>query len=452
MILAGHDGHSLARGLVIAAPRSGSGKTMLTLGLMRAFRNAGLAVAGAKCGPDYIDPAFHAAATGKQSFNLDSWAMTPAQLGELGVAAGDACELILCEGLMGLFDGVPGEPGRTGSSADVAAALGWPVLLVLDISGQSQTAAAIVQGCASFDPRIKIAGVVLNRVASPRHRSLVSASIEALGIPVLGALPRDEKISLPERHLGLVQAGETAGLDAALDRIADFINAHVDAGAILASARASMIFTGVAPRALPPPAQRVAIARDAAFSFLYPHILAGWRKAGADIVFFSPLANEPPPEDCDLLWLPGGYPELHAGRLAAAERFLKGLRRFAETKPAHGECGGYMILGQSLIDQAGHAHRMAGLLGASFSFAKRKLHLGYRQVRLAEAHPLGAKGALLRGHEFHYATIAAASEEDQPFAFVHDAHGGPEQAEGSRRGKVTGSFFHVIAAEPPKAG
>ena len=249
MNLAGHDGNSLARGLVIAAPRSGSGKTMLTLGLMRAFRNAGLAVAGAKCGPDYIDPAFHAAATGKQSFNLDSWAMTPAQLGELGVAAGNACELILCEGLMGLFDGVPGEPGRTGSSADVAAALGWPVLLVLDISGQSQTAAAIVQGCAGFDPRIKIAGVVLNRVASLRHRSLVSASIEALGIPVLGALPRDEKISLPERHLGLVQAGETAGLDAALDKIADFINAHVDAGAVLASARASVIFSDVAPRA-----------------------------------------------------------------------------------------------------------------------------------------------------------------------------------------------------------
>jgi cobyrinic acid a,c-diamide synthase len=262
-------------------------------------------------------------------------------------------------------------------------------------------------------------------------------------------LPRDEKISLPERHLGLVQAGETAGLDAALDSIADFINAHVDTGAILASARASVIFSGVAPRALPPPAQRIAIARDAAFSFLYPHILAGWRKAGADITFFSPLANEPPPEDCDLLWLPGGYPELHAGRLAAAERFLKGLRRFVETKPAHGECGGYMILGQSLIDQAGHAHRMAGLLGASFSFAKRKLHLGYRQARLAEAHPLGAKGALLRGHEFHYATIAAANEGDLPFAFVHDAHGGPEQAEGSRRGEVTGSFFHVIAAESP---
>ena len=447
MKLAGHDGNILARGLVIAAPRSGSGKTMLTLGLLRSYRNAGLAVAGAKCGPDYIDPAFHAAATGKPSFNLDSWAMRPTLLGALAVAAGEACVLVLCEGVMGLFDGVAGEPGRTGSSADVAAALGWPVLLVLDASWQSQTAAAIVNGCVSFDPRIKIAGVVLNRVASPRHRHLVTAAIETLGMPVLGALPRDEKINLPERHLGLVQAGETAGLDAALDRIARFIDEHVDTGAILACARASATLACAGSPAFPPPAQRIAIARDEAFSFLYPHILAGWRKAGVEIAFFSPLVNEPPPDHCDLCWLPGGYPELHAGRLAAAERFLAGLRRFVETRPAHGECGGYMVLGQSLTDQAGHAHRMAGLLGASFSFAKRKLHLGYRQARLAETHPLGTKNAILRGHEFHYATIDAKSPSEPPFAFIQDAHGGAEQAEGNRRGKVTGSFFHVIAAD-----
>jgi cobyrinic acid a,c-diamide synthase len=447
--LAGHDGNILARGLVIAAPRSGSGKTMLTLGLMRSYRNAGLTVAGAKCGPDYIDPAFHAAATGKPSFNLDSWAMPPTLLGALAVAAGEACDLVLCEGVMGLFDGVVGEPGRTGSSADVAAALGWPVLLVLDASGQSQTAAAIVQGCASFDPRIKIAGVVLNRVASPRHRHLVTEAVEALGIPVLGALPRDEKVNLPERHLGLVQAGETADLDAALDRIAGFIEEHTDTGAILSLARASAALACGGSPALPPPAQRIALARDEAFSFFYPHILAGWRKAGAEIAFFSPLANEPPPDHCDLCWLPGGYPELHAGLIAGAARFLGGLRRFAETRPAHGECGGYMVLGQSLTDQAGHAHPMAGLLGASFSFAKRKLHLGYRQARLVEPHPLGPKGALLRGHEFHYATIEAKSEGDAPFAFVQDAQGRAEQAKGNRRGKVSGSFFHVIAAEEP---
>ena len=447
MKLAGLGGNILARGLVIAAPRSGSGKTMLTLGLLRSYRNAGLTVAGAKCGPDYIDPAFHAAAAGTPSFNLDSWAMRPALLAELSVAA--ACDIILCEGVMGLFDGVAGEPGRTGSSADVAAALGWPVLLVIDASGQSQTAAAIVNGCASFDRRIKIAGVVLNRVASQRHRRLASEAIEALGIPVLGALPRDEKINLPERHLGLVQAGETSGLDAALDRIAGFIEEHADTGAMLACARGSAAVACAGSPALPPPAQRIAIARDEAFSFLYPHILAGWRMAGAEIAFFSPLADEPPPDHCDFCWLPGGYPELHAERLSAAERFLAGLRRFAETRPAHGECGGYMVLGQSLTDQAGHAYPMAGLLGASFSFAKRKLHLGYRQARLAGTHPLGAKGALLRGHEFHYATIEAGCLSDAPFAFVRDAHGGAEQAEGNRGGNVSGSFFHVIAAEEP---
>ncbi len=449
MKLAGHGGNVLAPGLVIAAPRSGSGKTTLTLGLMRSYRNAGLAVAGTKCGPDYIDPAFHAAATGRPSFNLDSWAMRPALLAELAVAASEACGLVLCEGVMGLFDGVAGEPGRSGSSADVAAALGWPVLLVIDVTGQSQTAAAIVQGCANLDARIKIAGVVLNRVASPRHRHLSSEAIETLGIPVLGALPRDEKINLPERHLGLVQAGETAGLGAALDRIAQFIDEHADTGAILRCARASTTLAEAGSPALPPPAQRIAIARDDAFSFLYPHILAGWRKAGAEIAFFSPLANEPPPDHCDLCWLPGGYPELHAAAIAAAERFLAGLRRFVETRPAHGECGGYMVLGRSLTDQAGHVHPMAGLLGASFNIAKSKLHLGYRQARLMEPHPLGAKGALLRGHEFHYATIEAGCLPDAPFAFVGDAHGGAEQAEGNRRGNVSGSFFHVITGEEP---
>ena len=445
MTISGLGGPTLARGLVIAAPRSGSGKTMLTLGLMRSYRNAGLSVAGSKCGPDYIDTAFHAAATGRQSFNLDSWAMPPALLAQLGDATGDAGELILCEGLMGLFDGVPGEAGRTGSTADIAAALGWPVLLVLDVSGQSQTAGAIVQGCASFDPRIKIAGVVLNRVASPRHQRLVSESIEALGLPVLGALPRDENISLPERHLGLVQAGETRGLDTLLDRIAAFICEHVDTSAILACARASPVPDPAEALALPPPAKRIAIARDEAFSFLYPHILAGWRKAGAELTFFSPLANESPPADCDLCWLPGGYPELHAGQLAASARFLDGLRRFAKTKPVHGECGGYMVLGQSLTDQTGQTHRMASLLDASFSFVKRKLHLGYRQARLAAEHPLGTEGTVLRGHEFHYATLDANG--DPPFAFVRDAHGGDEKAEGGRRGLVTGSFFHIIAAE-----
>jgi cobyrinic acid a,c-diamide synthase len=436
----------MARGLVIAAPRSGSGKTTITLGLLRAFRRRGLAVAGAKCGPDYIDPAFHAAATGRPSLNLDAWAMAPDLVAALAGMSGADADIVLCEGLMGLFDGVPAGPGRSGSSADIAAATGWPVLLLLDVSGQSQSAAALALGCRGYDPRIRIAGVVLNRVGSPRHRRLVGDAIEALGLPVVGSVPRSDAVVLPERHLGLVQAEETSGLDAILDRMADLAEAHLDLDRIAALAEAPPTQAADPRLALPPPAQRIAVARDAAFSFLYPHLAEGWRRAGAELLPFSPLADEPPPEAAELCWLPGGYPELHAGRLAASARFLDGLRRFAETRPVHGECGGYMVLGRTLEDADGVTHAMAGLLGVATSFAKRRMQLGYRAARLVADGPLGAAGTALRGHEFHYATILEG-EPDAPFAQVVDAYGSAPAPSGGRRGRVTGSFFHVIARE-----
>jgi cobyrinic acid a,c-diamide synthase len=357
---------------MIAAPRSGSGKTMATLGLLRAFRRRGLDVVGLKSGPDYIDPAFHAAASGREGVNLDSWAMPPHLLRALAGEASAACELALCEASMGMFDGVPGPAGRSGASADVAAALGLPTLLVIDVSGQAQSAAAVVKGFASYDARVRIAGVIINRVGSERHRRLAADAIEALGIPVVGAMPRSDALVLPERHLGLVQAGETDELDKRLETIADFIESHVDCTRVLALAGDLNLDTQ-ASRAAPlrPPGQRIALARDAAFSFIYPHLAQGWRAAGAEIVAFSPLADEPPPMDCDMCWLPGGYPELHAPRLAQATRFLDGLRRFAETRPVHGECGGYMTLGASLTDASGVAHGMAGLLDVETSFEKR---------------------------------------------------------------------------------
>jgi cobyrinic acid a,c-diamide synthase len=432
-------------GLLVAAPRSGSGKTTLTLGLLRALRRDGVAVASAKCGPDYIDPPFHRAASGRPSVNLDSWAMSPSLMAGLAAEVGRGCDLVICEALMGLFDGVPGPEGRTGSSADVAAALGWPVLLVLDVSGQSQSAAAVVKGCATYDPRLTIAGVVLNRLGSPRHARLATEAIEALGIPVVGAMPRDSGIALPERHLGLVQAGETTALDARLDQIADFVAGHTRTDAIrsLASCGWAGASAGFGP-AIAPPGQLIAIAQDAAFSFLYPHLLQGWRDAGAEIRFFSPLADEGPDEHCDACWLPGGYPELHAGRLAGSRNFLERIRHFAETRPVHGECGGYMALGDSLTDADGVRHAMAGLLSVSTSFARRKLHLGYRCARLVEAGCLGPAGTQLRGHEFHYASVETQGN-DAPFAFVSDAYGGEPAASGLRRGRVSGSFFHVIA-------
>jgi cobyrinic acid a,c-diamide synthase len=435
----------MTRGLMIAAPRSGSGKTTATLGLLRAFKRRGLDVVGLKSGPDYIDPAFHAAASGREGVNLDSWAMAPDLLAGLAVRATGQSAVALCEASMGLFDGVPAEPGRTGASADVAAALGMPVLIVIDVSGQAQSAAAIVKGCLSYDARLKVVGVIVNRVGSERHRRLVVEAIEAIGVPVVGALPRNDTIALPERHLGLVQAGETEALDARLGRIADFIEAHVDCSRVLELAGELDLASSVpAPSAVRPPGQRIALARDAAFSFIYPHLVQGWRAAGAEIVTFSPLADETPPSDCDVCWLAGGYPELHAARLAEAARFREGLRRFAETRSVHGECGGYMALGQSLTDASGAVHAMAGLLGVETSFAKRRMTLGYREARIASDCALGSAGSLLRGHEFHYATIVAAGDDD-PFAFVRDVYGSPEAPAGSRRGLVTGSFFHVIA-------
>ena len=435
----------MTRGLMIAAPRSGSGKTTVTLGLLRAFRRRGVDVVGLKSGPDYIDPAFHAAASGREGVNLDSWAMPPKLLAALAAQAAGNSALALCEASMGLFDGVPAEIGRSGSSADVAAALGMPVLLVLDVSGQAQSAAAVVKGCAAYDARLRIAGVVINRVGSERHQRLVMQAVEALGIPVVGALPRDDTVALPERHLGLVQAGETEALEARLDAMADFVEGRLDCERILALAgEMNLPARSARSAALRPPGQRIALPRDEAFSFIYPHLVRGWRAAGAEIVAFSPLADQPPPSDCDACWLPGGYPELHAGKLAGARRFMQGLRRFAETKPVHGECGGYMALGASLVDASGAAHEMAGLLGVATSFATRRMTLGYREAKLAADSALGPAGTVLRGHEFHYATISDAGL-DEPFAFVADAYGGPAQAAGSRRGFVTGSFFHAIA-------
>ena len=436
-----------ASGLIIGAARSGAGKTTLALGLMRALARRGLKVGAAKCGPDYIDPAFHAAATGCDSLNLDSWTMREDLIARLAAHVGAGADIVIAEGAMGLFDGAPAldahAPGRTGAAADIAAATGWPVVLVHDVSGQAQTAAAVMRGLAAHDPRISVAGVLLNKVGSARHRQLCAEAIEACGLKVFGALPRAPGAALPERHLGLIQAREIAKLDEILDALAMRIETHVDLDALCAAARATLGCTAQKSDGLRPPGQRVAIARDDAFSFFYPHLALGWREAGAELKFFSPLADEPPPDDCDVCWLPGGYPELHAGRIAGAARFLEGLRVFAKTRPVHGECGGYMTLGRALIDADGQVHEMAGLLRLETSFSQRKLHLGYRRASLLADHCLGSAGAYLYGHEFHYATILR--EEGPCFARVRDAYGETEQGCGLREGGVSGSFFHMIA-------
>ncbi len=436
---------SLAPGLLVAAPRSGAGKTTIVLGLQRAFRRRGIDVRGVKCGPDYIDPAFHAAATGEPSFNLDSFAMRAPLLTAIASEAFARADLVIAEGSMGLFDGVRQVEGRTGASADIAAFFGWPVILVLDVTGHAQSAAAVALGCMRFDPRIEVAGAILNKVASERHRRLVEDGLKRIGLPVLGSLARDANLSLPERHLGLVQARETDALERRLDSLADAVEGAVDLERLRTFARTSAS-AGGAIRALMPLGQRIAVASDEAFSFVYPHVVAGWRAAGAEIILFSPLADEPPPAECDACWLPGGYPELHAARLAHAHRFLAGLRAFAEKHPVHGECGGYMVLGRSLEDATGEVHPMAGLLPVATSYAKRKLHLGYRVATLLRDGPLGRAGARLVGHEFHYAAIVEADMRPQEaFCTIADAEGNAIGSAGHRQSRVTGTFFHAIA-------
>jgi cobyrinic acid a,c-diamide synthase len=433
-----------ARAVIIGAPRSGSGKTSVTIGLLRALKRRGVAVRGAKSGPDYIDPGFHAVATGRDGVNLDSWAMPPGLIAALAAeAAGDA-EAVVIESAMGLFDGIPAEAGRSGSAADIARLFGLPVLLVLDVSGQSQTAAAIAKGFASYDPAVRIAGVVLNRLGSERHRRLAGDAIEALGLPVVGAVMRDPALTLPERHLGLVQAGDHEDIETHIERLADVMERSIDISRVLELMTPLNATGGDFSAALPPPGQRIALATDAAFSFLYPHVARHWRKTGAEIVPFSPLADEAPDAGADVCWLPGGYPELHAGRLAAAGNFRAGMQKFAAAKPVHGECGGFMVLGEGLVDADGGRHAMLGLLGHATSFAKRKMNLGYRQAKLTVGSALGPAGAAVRGHEFHYAQVIEPGT-DEALAEIADGQGNALGKSGGRRGHVSGTFFHAIA-------
>ncbi|MES2539295.1 MAG: cobyrinate a,c-diamide synthase [Pseudomonadota bacterium] len=434
-------------GLLIAAPASGTGKTTVMLGLLGALRDRGLKVQPFKNGPDYIDPAFHRAASGRWSFNLDTWAMPPGMLdGMLTVA--DGADLVLAEGSMGLFDGVaaPGATGN-GASADLAQRMGWPVVLVIDASGQAQTAAAVAQGLARFRPGVRVAGVILNRVASPRHEALIRDGMAEAGLVVLGVLPKRAAIAMPERHLGLVQAEEQPALQALIAEASQLVRDCVDLDALIAAAATTAQQTPLAR--IIPPGQRIALARDVAFSFVYPHLLHGWRAAGAEVLPFSPLADQSPDPTADVCWLPGGYPELHGATLAGADRFRTGLRAFAAAKPVHGECGGYMAMGEAIVDKDGVRHQMAGLLGLVTSYEKRKMHLGYRSATLAKAMPGHPVGSLLRGHEFHYSTIL--TQPDAPLAQVTDATGTAVAETGSTRlqpggGLSTGTFFHLIAS------
>jgi cobyrinic acid a,c-diamide synthase len=425
-------------GLILAAPASGSGKTTVTLGLLRALKRCGVSVRAAKSGPDYIDPRFHEAACGKTCFNLDAWAMSPERI--MALAGGEG--VLVIEGAMGLFDGAP--PDGRGATADLARLLRLPVVLVVDASRMAQSIGPLVAGFARHDPLVNVTGVVLNRVGSERHRQMLTKAVGALGLPVFGALPQSAALIHPSRHLGLVQAGERPDLERYLDDAADLVKRHLDIEALLQ--RAGQHLCPSVPRPFcPPPAQRIAVAHDVAFAFTYPHLLSDWRAGGAEIALFSPLADEAVPP-ADLVILPGGYPELHAGRLTAAQNFMASMRKASQVSDIYGECGGYMVLGEALTDAEGVAHRMAGLLPLETSFAKRRLHLGYRTVE-ALGGPFPGRWA---AHEFHYATTTRAI--GSPLFRAWDAERAALEPMGLCHERVSGSFAHLIEPRMDTAG
>lgn len=424
-----------ARGLVIAAATSGAGKTTVTLGLLRALKRRGVDVRAAKSGPDYIDPAFHEAACGSPSVNLDAWAMPEAALRTRAARQGGT--LLVVEGAMGVLDA--GRDGK-GSAADLAATLGLPLVLVLDIAMSGQSALLPAVGLQALRPDLPLAGVILNRAGTPGHAAMARGPLEEAGTTVFGHLTRDRALSLPERHLGLVQASETDELDGFLNAAADRVEAALDLDAIVASAQPLASSTGRYER-LRPLGHRIAVASDAAFAFAYPHLLSEWHAQGAQILPFSPLDNKGPDPIADAVYLPGGYPELFAGQLSQAHRFLELTRRAADRGAGiFGECGGYMALGNSLIDADGHRHAMLGLLPLTTSFRQRRLTLGYRRLTPFPGAPWKDP---LKGHEFHYATIVQEGAADRLFRAT-DATGVPQPDMGLRIGNVAGSFAHVI--------
>ena len=407
-------------------------------------------VASAKAGPDYIDPAFHAAASARPCLNLDPWAMRSDTLAQAARRlAGDA-DVVICEGVMGLFDGAfvgKGEP--CGSTADLSLATGWPVVLVIDAAAQAASAAAVLKGFATFQAGVEVVGVVFNRVGSERHGAILrdACAQSVADIPVLGCLPRAPGLELPERHLGLVQAAEHKDLEGFLDRAGAWVAEHLDVDGLLALARPLALGNKPSDPSLPPLGQRIAVAADEAFAFSYPLVIDGWREAGAEIVPFSPLADEGPDSGADAVYLPGGYPELHAGKLAAAKGFMDGLASAAARGAGiFGECGGYMVLGRGLIDAGGARHAMAGLLALETSFAKPTLHLGYRRAATLGGGPLGKAGTAFRGHEFHYAEIIEEGP-GEPLFQAANAEGRDLGPAGLVDGNVAGSFIHLIDRE-----
>lgn len=419
---------------LVAGTSSGSGKTTITLGLLAALRNMGLAVQPFKCGPDFIDPGLHQLACGRISRNLDLWMMGETQVRET-FAACSIADVAVIEGVMGMFD------GQTSSSAALAKALGVPIVLILDVRSAAESVAAVLKGFETLDPEVSPVAVILNRVASPRHLELVTGAIRThCQAEILGHLPQSVEFVMPSRHLGLFTGGEQPISPEALDSLADTISAQVDLPRLLElAAGAALSPVEIEPVCYETARTRIGVAKDRAFCFYYEDNLDLLRSAGAELVFFSPLDDHCLPENLDGLYLGGGYPELYARELSGNLGMRQAINDWAESGGTlYAECGGFMYLTEGIAGDDVGVLPMAGVFPVTARMRNKRASLGYREVRLEKDCFFGPASTILRGHEFHYSVIDEMPEYIERLYAVNTS-----AREGYRYKNVLGGYIHL---------
>ncbi|MGB5747248.1 MAG: cobyrinate a,c-diamide synthase [Desulfobacterales bacterium] len=442
------------KGVVIAGTKSGSGKTTISLGIMAAMARRGLGVAPFKVGPDFIDPGHHSRITGKTSRNLDGWMLSKDYNLKSFEKNTQDSDMAVIEGVMGLYDGYDGK-SEAGSTAQMAKWLGLPVLLVVDAKSMARSAAAVIMGFERFDPGLSFAGVVFNNLGSHRHlQYLMDAVKENVAIPCLGGLVNDEKIAIPERHLGLVTREDHALDQETVNLLADMVEKSVDLDLLVNYLPEINASTCREPRSgdMRDKCVRIAVARDSAFCFYYQDNLELLEGQGAELVFFSPIAGDDLPMDIDGLYLGGGYPELFGHQLAENRKLRERIKEKSNAgMPIYGECGGFMYLCESLFDQHGNRYPMAGCFPFTTRMFPRLKALGYREITLTKRTVIGDSGMILRGHEFHYSELTTNTPDVQNAYRISDRSGLDKPPDGYLTKRTLGSYNHLHFGSQPEA-
>lgn len=436
--------------VVIAGTNSGVGKTTIVTGLLAALTRTGHAVQPFKVGPDYIDPGFHALASGRDSYNLDTWLVPEEKLAENFARLSEGAELSIIEGVMGLYDG--GSAGIS-STAAIAKRLQAPVILVINVQSMGQSAGAIALGYKNYDPDVRLAGVIVNRVGSPKHAEMVRESIEQLGIPVLGIIHRNDSLQTPERHLGLTPVTETDPT-AVIQQMAKVMHESIDLDRLRAAAEQAPDLSIESRQELDEPIKvRIAVAHDAAFSFYYPTSLQYLERLGAELVHFSPLTDKELPSDIDGIILGGGFPEMFLDALSENREMLTEMKQAADDgMPIYAECGGLMYLCESVTDFAGTRYPLTGIVPATTQMEKKLQRVGYVTATAQQDSIIATKGATLRGHEFHFSTLLPENDEIYPWAYeLIGSRNVTPHKEGYVSQNVLASYLHLAWDGSPQA-